>query len=29
VVLTVALGVYPPLVLDLIDSTAWLAGAGP
>jgi NADH-quinone oxidoreductase subunit M len=29
IVLTVALGVYPPLVLDLIDSSAWLAGAGP
>jgi len=28
IVLTVALGVYPPLALDLIDSATWLAGAG-
>jgi NADH-quinone oxidoreductase subunit M len=28
VVLTVALGVYPRLALDLIDSAAWLMGAG-
>ena len=29
IVLTIALGVYPPLVLELIESSAWLAGAGP
>ena len=28
-VLTVALGVYPPLALDVIESAAWLAGAAP
>jgi NADH-quinone oxidoreductase subunit M len=29
IVLTVALGVYPRLALDLIESSAWLAGGGP
>ena len=29
ILLAVALGVYPPLVLDLIESSAWLPGAGP
>ena len=29
IVLTVALGVYPRLALDLIDSGAWLFGAAP
>jgi NADH-quinone oxidoreductase subunit M len=29
IALTVALGVYPPLALDLIESSAWLRGAGP
>jgi NADH-quinone oxidoreductase subunit M len=29
IVLVIALGVYPPLVLDLIESSAWLVGAGP
>jgi NADH-quinone oxidoreductase subunit M len=29
ILLAIALGVYPPLVLDLIESSAWLPGAGP
>jgi NADH-quinone oxidoreductase subunit M len=29
IVLTVALGVWPRLALDLIESSAWLVGAGP